>query len=229
MPNAADVSGGTAGPARSPGVLRSPGRPRSPEADRAILAATLELLAIEGFARLSVEGVALRAGVGKATIYRRWATKLDLVQAAVGELSRHPLPELTTGSTRDDLVTLLRHMIEALTSTIAGRILPGLIAEIARSPGLAGALNDFWITRRALMLEVLCRGEAQGDLPAGLDHELIADLLYGPVHYRFLISAAPLGVDAVADLVPDLAERLVDAVLCPLGLPGPSTKGVEGP
>ncbi|MGH2718376.1 MAG: TetR/AcrR family transcriptional regulator, partial [Actinomycetota bacterium] len=217
MLNAADMSGGTHGPARSHGGARPPGRPRSPQVERAILDATLDLLAVEGFARLSVDGIALRAGVGKATIYRRWATKLDLVLAAVGELSRHPLPELTTGSTRDDLVTLLRHMIQALTSTIAGRILPGLIAEIARSPGLAGALNDFWITRRALMLEVLARGEVQGDLPAGLDHELIADLLYGPVHYRFLISGAPLGADEGADPVCDLAERLVDAVLWRIG------------
>jgi len=186
-------------------VLRSPGRPRSLRADRAILDATLELLASEGFDRLTVEGVATMAGVGKATIYRRWASKLDLVLAAIGELSVHPLPELTTGSTRNDLVTLLRHIIEALTGTIAGRILPGLIAETARSPALLGVLQDFWLSRRGLMLHVLRRGSAQGDLPADIDHELIADLLYGPVHYRFLISAAPLG--------PELADRLVDAVM----------------
>src|SRR6266567_7922740 len=128
-------------------VPRSPGRPRSLRAERAILDATLDLLASEGFDRLTVEGVAAMAGVGKATIYRRWASKLDLVLAAVGELSVHPLPELTTGSTRDDLVTLLRHVIEALTGTIAGRILPGLIAETARSPALLGVLNDFWLSR----------------------------------------------------------------------------------
>lgn len=184
---------------------RPPGRPRSPRADRAILDATLELLAAEGFGRLSVEGVATRAQVGKATIYRRWGSKLALVLAAVGELSAHPLPEVTTGTTRDDLVVLLQHVIEALTTTIAGRILPGLIAETARSPELLGVLEDFWIARRRLMLEVLRRASAQGDLPAGTDHDLIADLLYGPVHYRFLISAAPIG--------PELAGQLVDTVM----------------
>ena len=200
-------------------VPRPPGRPRSLRAERAILDATLELLASEGFDRLTVEGVAAMAGVGKATIYRRWASKLDLVLAAVGELSVHPLPELTTGSTRDDLVTLLRHVIEALTGTIAGRILPGLIAETARSPALLGVLQDFWLSRRGLMLRVLRQGSAQGDLPADIDHELIADLLYGPVHYRFLISAAPLG--------PELADRLVDAVVDRLE-PAGATAGAQG-
>ena len=189
----------------SPLVLRSPGRPRSPRADRAILDATLELLASDGFDRLTVEGVAALAGVGKATIYRRWASKLDLVLAAVAELSASPLPDLSTGTTREDLVTLLRHVIEALTGTVAGRILPGLIAETARTPELLGVLHDFWLSRRGLMLEVLRRGSAEGDLPADVDHEMLADLLYGPVHYRFLISAAPLG--------PELAEKLVDTVM----------------
>jgi AcrR family transcriptional regulator len=203
VPNNVVVEGSTPSP-------RPPGRPRSPEAERAILDAALELLASEGFDRLTVEGVAASAGVGKATIYRRWPSKLALVLAAVGELSAHPLPELTTGRTRDDLVNLLRHIIEALTGTIAGRILPGLVAESARSPELIGVLHDFWLSRRGLMLEVLRQGSAQGDLPEDVDHELIADLLYGPVHYRFLISAAPVG--------PPLADQLVDAVMAPWDL-----------
>jgi AcrR family transcriptional regulator len=188
---------------------RPPGRPRSPRAERAILDATLELLASEGFDRLTVEGVAAAARVGKATIYRRWPSKLALVLAAVGELSAHPLPQLTTGRTRDDLVSLLRRIIEDLTGTIAGRILPGLVAESARSPELRGLLHDFWISRRGLMLAVLRQGSARGDLPHDVDHELIADLLYGPVHYRFLISFAPVN--------PPLAEHLVDAVLARCG------------
>jgi AcrR family transcriptional regulator len=195
--------------ALAPMPVRSPGRPRSPLAERAILDATLGLLASEGFGRMTLEGVAVKAGVGKATIYRRWPSKLALVLAAVGELATHPLPELTTGSTRDDLITLLRHIIEALTDTIAGRILPGLVAEARRSPELLGVLHDFWLSRRALMLQVLKRGSAQGDLRKDIDHELTADLLYGPVHYRFLISAGPVEAG--------LADQLVDAVMQRVG------------
>src|SRR5205823_14089031 len=119
----------------------APERDRIPAADRSFPDATFELLASEAFDRLTVEGVAAHAGVGKATIYRRWPSKLALVLAAVGKLSAHPLPELTTGHTRDDLVSLLRHIIEALTGTIAGRILPGLVAESARRRELLGVLH----------------------------------------------------------------------------------------
>jgi AcrR family transcriptional regulator len=213
-----------------PSPLRSSGRPRNPNAERAILHATLELLAAEGYAAMSIEAVASRAGVSKATIYRRWATKLHVVLAAVKALSTHPLPELTSGQTRDDLVLLLRHMIEALTTTVAGRVLPALIDEVARTPELRGALNDFWISRRALMVEVLRAGSENGHLPHEVDHELIADLLYGAVHYRFLISSTPLSAD--------LPERLVEAVLDgpavggggdPLGDAPAVRRGIAGP
>src|SRR5260370_38097106 len=99
---------------------RSPGRPRSPAAERAILDATLELLASEGFDRLTVEGVAAHAGVGKATIYRRWPSKLALVLAARGELSAHPLPELTPGRRPDHPSALPRHITDALPAPTPG-------------------------------------------------------------------------------------------------------------
>lgn len=201
--------------APAPGSVRPPGRPRSPEADRAILDATLEVLAFVGFGRLTVEGVATHAGVGKATIYRRWPSKMALVLAALEELAAGPSPEIDTGSTRGDLVALLHHVIEALTTTIAGRILPGLVAEVSHSPELIDVLHNFWFSRRELLVRVLLQGAACEELPAGADCELLADLLYGPVHYRYLISAAPLDhgfveqlVETVLQRVPPLAEPL---------------------
>lgn len=188
---------------------RPPGRPRSPQADRAILDATLEVLAEVGFGRLTVERVAEHAGVGKATIYRRWPTKMALVMAAVDEVSRSPSPEIDTGTTRGDLILLLASMISAITTTIAGRILPGLIAETALSPELRDALTHLWVTRRELLLAVLERGVARGDVPPLTDLGLTADLLYGAVHYRFLVSATPMD--------PGFAEELVDAVLPQVG------------
>jgi AcrR family transcriptional regulator len=202
--------------APAPASVRPPGRPRSPEADRAILDATLEVLAVVGFGRLTVEGVAAHAGVGKATIYRRWPSKMALVLAAVEELATAPSPQIDTGSTRGDLVALLHHVIEALTTTIAGRILPGLVAEISHSPELISVLHNFWFSRRELMLQVLLQGAACADLPAGSDCELLADLLYGPVHYRFLISAAPLDTGFVEQLVETVLQR-VPPLAPPLG------------
>ena len=194
--------------APAPGSVRPPGRPRSPEADRAILDATLEVLALVGFGRLTVEGVAAHAGVGKATIYRRWPSKMALVLAAVEDLATAPSPQIGTGSIRGDLVALLHHVIQALTTTIAGRILPGLVAEISHSPELTGVLHNFWFSRRELMVQVLLQGAECGELPAGSDCELLADLLYGPVHYRYLISAAPLDHGFVQQLVETVLQRV---------------------
>jgi AcrR family transcriptional regulator len=206
------VSVAIAGGPNPPAQARPPGRPRSPEADRAILNATLEVLALMGFGRLTVEGVATHAGVGKATIYRRWPSKMSLVLAAVGDLSSTPSPEMGAGTTRDDLITLLRHIIDALTATIAGRILPGLIAETPHSPELREALHDFWLGRRELMLEVLAAGVARGEISPDADRELVADLLYGPVHYRFLISAGRLDGGFAEELVGSVLDVLAPAL-----------------
>ena len=194
-----------------PGITRPPGRPRSPEADRAILDATLEVLSLVGFGRLTVEGVAAHAGVGKATIYRRWPSKMALVLAAMEEFSSAPPPELATGSTRGDLVSLLNHVIDALTNTIAGRILRALVGEISHTPELTHVLHNFWISRRELMMHVLTQGTTCGELPADVDTQLLADLLYGPVHYRFLISAAPLDGRFADQLVETVLDRVGQA------------------
>lgn len=117
---------------------RPRGRPRSAEAHRAILEATLDLLAEVGYGRLTIEGVAARAGVGKTTIYRRWPSKPALV-VAVAERLAEKVRRPDTGSTRRDLVLLLRDIIDVFTTTMAGRIVPGMIAEMAERPDLAEA------------------------------------------------------------------------------------------
>src|SRR6202050_2032008 len=93
-----------AGPAN-----RGPGAPRSEQAEHAIIEATLDLFAEQGFEGVCVEAVAARAGVGKATIYRRWPNKEELLLAALGAL-KSPYPEPKGASARDDLVALLTVM-----------------------------------------------------------------------------------------------------------------------
>jgi len=103
-----------------PDPPRSPGRPRSAAADAAIQAAVVELLDEAGYAGLTFEAVAARAGVAKTTVYRRWPTKQDLAFDAISQL-KGPLPKLGGVSVRDDLLTLMQHMRRTWVNTQHGR------------------------------------------------------------------------------------------------------------
>ncbi len=183
---------------------QAPNVPRNARNHRSILDATMELLAEVGYGGLTMEGVAARAGVAKTTVYRWWPSKPALVVAAAEDLAaqvRNP----DSGNLRDDLVTLLRDVIKVYTKTVAGRIAPGLLADMAEHPELADAIGRFWAGRREIMLGVLRRGFSRGELRSDIDLELAADLLYGPIYYRLLVTRAPLTVQ--------FADQVVDAVL----------------
>lgn len=190
--------------ARGPLRRRPPGRPRSEAVDRAILDATFELLAEKGYQGLSMEGIAARAGVSKATVYRRWPSKVSLVLAAASASVESVRPP-DTGSVREDVRRLLGAVVAVLTESLAGRVLPWLVAERLDDPELREALQGFWAARRSLMFSVLERAAARGEVATGLDREIVADMLYGPIHYRFLVSGDPLS--------PEFLDRLVDQVL----------------
>jgi AcrR family transcriptional regulator len=131
--------------APAPSDRRKPGRPRSEQADQAIVAATLELLA-EGttVGELSIETVAQRAGVGKATIYRRWHNKEALLIDSLKALHA-PLPECAScGTARDDLIELMTALAQATDESLAGRIFPCMMAEKMRSPELAWCCAAAW-------------------------------------------------------------------------------------
>jgi AcrR family transcriptional regulator len=180
---------------------RSSGRPRSPECDQAILEAAVELFAEGGLDGLTVEGVAARANVGKATIYRRYPSKIDLVVAASQSFTvdgRDAPPD--TGTTRSDLRALVDWLIAMLTTTPLGRAMPMMVADHARVPELAEAHRAIVAEKRAVHREVLRRGIERGDLRADADLEVMMDSYVGPIFYRFLISDAPLD-DAFADAI----------------------------
>jgi AcrR family transcriptional regulator len=183
---------------------RTRGSGRSARSHRAILNATLSLLDEEGYGGLTIEGVAARAGVAKTTIYRWWQSKPALVVAAAEDLvANFRRPD--TGKVRDDLLALLRDVIKVYTTTMAGRIIPGLLADMAEHPNLVEVVEVFWAARREIMLEALERGISRGELRADIDLELVADLLYGPIYYRLLVTRAPLSRK--------FADQAVDAVL----------------
>jgi AcrR family transcriptional regulator len=180
------------------------GRPREARADRAILAAALDLMAERGVHELRMDDVAARAGVGKAAIYRRYRSKDELVAAAVAALvSEITLPD--TGSTRADVVALMRDAVEVYTGPVAARAMPSLVEAMSRNPELADAVRDrFLAGRRAALREVLGRGIERGDLAANLDLELALDVLAGPLFYRLLVTGGPIDeelAEGVADLI----------------------------
>jgi AcrR family transcriptional regulator len=180
------------------------GRPREARADRAILEATLEMMAAHGVDDLRMDDVAGRAGVGKATIYRRYRSKDELVTAAVaarvGEIA---IPD--TGSTRNDLVALMREAVGVYSNPVAANAMPALVAAMHRDPALGRAVRDGLLaTRREALQEVLARGVERGDLADELDVELALDVLGGPLFYRLLITGGPIDeglADGVADLI----------------------------
>jgi AcrR family transcriptional regulator len=181
-----------------------PGRPREARADRAILSAALGLMAERGVPELRMDDVAARAGVGKAAIYRRYRSKDELVAAAVAALvSEIAVPD--TGSTRGDLLALMRDAVEVYSDSVAAGAMPSLVEAMSRSPELARAVrDDFLEGRRAALREVLERGVERCDLRADLDVELALDVLGGPLFYRLLVTGGPIDerlATGVVDLI----------------------------
>jgi AcrR family transcriptional regulator len=184
-------------------VHRPPGRPRSADADRAILRATVDLLAEEGYAGVTMEGVAAKAGVGKATVYRRWPSKSALVVDAVTACRESGAPPPDTGSAREDLLGFVRGFRDHLRTSDAGRVMPALVAELARSPELAATFRDgFVLPRRARVLEAVRRGVERGEVRADVDPELVADAVVALLQHRFLVTGM--------EIDDDLPERVVD-------------------
>jgi AcrR family transcriptional regulator len=184
---------------------KGPGRPRSVRADEAILAAVLDLLAGGTTAEaLSIEAVAARAGVGKATIYRRWHNKDALLVDAVASL-KGPIPEIAGESVRDDLLTLLRPVGHHAPTKVAS-VLPCLISEMHRSPALSLCYQRVMEPRRELMREVLRRGIASGELRPDIDLEVTMAMLVGPMMSQAMLSWSS-GFDREK-----FPEQLVDAI-----------------
>jgi AcrR family transcriptional regulator len=184
---------------------KAPGRPRSARADEAIIEAVLDLLG-EGtpFDGLSIEAVAARAGVGKATIYRRWSNKEALLYDAVRTVKGEPAV-LPGTSVRDDLVALLSSVGQA-EYTRAGKIMPCLMAELQRSPELNGILQRITEPRREMARQVLRRGIDEGVLRPDIDIEIVIAMLTGPlIAYRVLHWNPQLRREG-------LVERLVDTL-----------------
>jgi AcrR family transcriptional regulator len=181
-----------------------PGRPRDPSRDEAIFAATLALFAEHGYAGVSIEGVAARAGVGKATIYRRYASKAQLVVDAVHVCAGigDALPD--TGDVRADLTTMLQNLMDLLRSDM-GPVLVAFAAERARYPALDEEFVRSVIgAKRAHIRHLLTSAVQRGELAADTDIEVMAEA--GPaLLWHHALNGLPL--------TDDLPSRIIDIVV----------------
>jgi AcrR family transcriptional regulator len=173
---------------------RTPGRPRSEKAHKAILTAAMELLFDQGLHTMSIDEVARRAGVSKATIYRWWPSneRLALDALATEWASTPPASQRDTGSLRGDLLTRFRPWIRQLNRKPYARVVAGLVAEAQTNRDFAELYRSHFVqARRDATRELLVRAGDRGEIAAKTDLEVTLDLLYGPIYHRLLHTATP--------------------------------------
>jgi AcrR family transcriptional regulator len=193
------------------GTTRRPGRPRDPQADEAIISAIVDVLAEQGFSGFTVEEVAARAGVGKATIYRRWSTKEELVLAAAERVMVHVEPP-DTGSLRDDLVGWYWEKFRTKEATTSDRLMGQVIVEAAVNPDLKKLLARSFKGRRQSIAAVVERAQARGGC-GDIDLALLMDLISGTLMHRSLFGDKQLRRSDVVQVV-DAALQGVGAGRC---------------
>ena len=198
-------------PAAMQATARPPGRPRSAESHQAILRATLELLAEHGFGATSMDAVAARAGVSKATIYRRWKSKQELVEELLGHLVGLVQP-VDTGNPREDLLATGRAI--AQTGSPGINLLPALAGEAVTNPEFGRVFKKNLVEpRRAQFRGFLERGVAAGELRQDADLEFLTDVVMGTILFRSQNNAGTF------DTLVDDQERLWDIVVESAGTP----------
>ncbi len=182
---------------------------RSEQARSAILSAAAQLLDEVGFASMTIEEVAARAGAGKATIYRRWPTKGTLaMDALMAEIdSAAPFPD--TGSAIEDFRLQLRAVARVFNRPRIRHALIGVVFEAQNDSELRKAFLDRYMNpRRAQARAAIARGIAQGELRASFDEEVLFDQLYGALYFRLLVSGQPINRRFTDELVAQAFDGL---------------------
>jgi len=185
-------------------------------------------LAEKGLAGMSMEEVAARAGVGKATVYRRWPSRGALaLDAFMGEFSSH-LASPDTGSLRGDLTAALVSWERAVTMTRAGSMLAGLIAEAQRDPKLAVAWRQqVFEPLRQRHRAIISAAVARGEIGAGVDADAVLDLLFGALYHRLLHGHLPLTDHFAAQVVALVLDGVAPRPAAPAGAEDTAPAGAE--
>ncbi|MFE3030999.1 TetR/AcrR family transcriptional regulator [Streptomyces canus] len=199
------MSGLAESQSRQTGTLR--GRPRSEAVERSIIEAVIKLLE-DGvpLAELSIERIARTAGVGKATIYRRWNGKEELFVDVV-RTAEPPDAELPGTSMRDDLVAMLEHLRQRGLMARSSALLHSVFAQMKSSPKVWDAYHAIVVApRRRKQADILRRGQVNGELRSDIDVDLLNDLFVGPMLLRTIMQPD-------AALPEGLSEQIVDNLL----------------
>jgi AcrR family transcriptional regulator len=166
---------------------------RSEEARQAVLQAADGLLAEVGFAGVTIEGIAARAGVGKQTIYRWWPSKTDVLLDAFLDDAVQYLKAHDSGDLARDLKGHLRNLAKFLSQTDAGAVFRALAGQAQHDPAMALRFRRDYLLRQREIDKIPLRSAVQrGDLPAHIDVDLAADQLVGPIYYRVLVTGEPV-------------------------------------
>lgn len=177
------------------------GRPRSEKTRQAILTASYDLLLLNGFHSITVEGIAERAGVSKATIYKWWPNKAAVVLDGFFAATESMLEVPDTGSAREDLLIQVSNLAAFLTSS-RGNVIKELIAEGQSDENVAKEYrNRYFNPRRLISHHILERGMERGELKKDMDIELCIDLIFAPLFYRLLITGENVDSAFVEQLI----------------------------
>jgi AcrR family transcriptional regulator len=184
------------------------GRPRDPSRDGVIRAAILRLLADVGYGALTMDAVASEAGVGKATIYRRWRTKQDLVVDTISDLNRAEAELADTGSLEGDLRAMMHQMVSMIDGPTGAATL-SLLSTVPHQPALARAFQDGPLAVWRQSFEVLwARAEERGEIRPGLANSVLAETTSALLVQRWLLTGRPVDVA--------FADEVLETVVLPL-------------
>jgi AcrR family transcriptional regulator len=208
-----------------PTARRPRGRPVSLKSRQAVLTTAAQLLDERGFHGFTVDEVARRSGVSKATIYKHWTSGFDIAVNAYGDSVTDAVPVTATGDVIHDLASQIRRLAEFYASP-RGRVVAQLLAAgTGQADGPALLREKFFAKRRDATRALIESGKASGQLRPGLDPDLVIDMLFGPIVFRLFNGIEPLN----ADTATALADMALPAIVAEAGSqPPPAREQSQG-
>lgn len=175
--------------------------PRIERSRQVILTAALGELGDAGYGAFTIESVAARAGVAKSTIYRHWPDKVTLIADAFETFHEQIVPHTGNLPARESLLRLLRHVADVVVDSTFSACIPALIEGAERDPRLREFRHRYSAQRRESLVALISQGVTDGEFRSGIDPELAAKALLGPIFYQRLMTSEPFDPDHVEDLI----------------------------